>query len=314
MIEVILERVTNISMGTEIDKVIEFEETRATWHPEGRDTASIAAGLLRITERTRYAQFAANLTMLFNELDFLDRFEAAAKAGFRASSTCFPMTYPKEALAERLSKHGLAQVLHNLPAGDWARASAASPAIRSASTSSRTASAARSTTRRRSAAGRSTAWPASRRPGVDAIGCARPSSPTCASPRRGAGRGRHPAPDRADQHARHSRLLPQHARDRRSRSSTRSAPTISVRAVRHLPHAAHGGRARRDDSGEPRRASRTCSSPTTRAATSRAPARSTTPSCSASRRDRLRRLDRLRIQAEGRRPTTASAGAPRTAC
>ncbi len=66
-------------------------------------------------------KFAANLTMLFNEVDFLDRFEAAAKAGFRGVEYLFPYAYPKEALAERLSRHGLTQVLHNLPAGDWAK-------------------------------------------------------------------------------------------------------------------------------------------------------------------------------------------------
>jgi len=66
-------------------------------------------------------QFAANLTMLFNEVDFLDRFEAAAQAGFRGVEYLFPYAYPKEQLAERLQRHSLQQVLHNLPAGDWAK-------------------------------------------------------------------------------------------------------------------------------------------------------------------------------------------------
>jgi hydroxypyruvate isomerase len=65
-------------------------------------------------------KFAANLTMLFNELEFLARFEAAAKAGFRGVEYLFPYPFPKERLAEELSKHQLVQVLHNLPAGDWA--------------------------------------------------------------------------------------------------------------------------------------------------------------------------------------------------
>jgi hydroxypyruvate isomerase len=64
-------------------------------------------------------RLAANLTMLFNELDFLDRFGAAAKAGFRGVEFLFPYAYPKEQLAERLAQHGLTQVLHDLPAGDW---------------------------------------------------------------------------------------------------------------------------------------------------------------------------------------------------
>ena len=65
-------------------------------------------------------KFAANLTMLFNELEFLARFEAAAKAGFRGVEYLFPYAFPKERLAEELHKHQLLQVLHNLPAGDWA--------------------------------------------------------------------------------------------------------------------------------------------------------------------------------------------------
>jgi hydroxypyruvate isomerase len=65
-------------------------------------------------------KFNANLTMLFNEVDFLDRFEAAAKAGFKGVEYLFPYAYPKEQLVERLQQHGLTQVLHNLPAGDWA--------------------------------------------------------------------------------------------------------------------------------------------------------------------------------------------------
>jgi hydroxypyruvate isomerase len=64
-------------------------------------------------------KFAANLTMLFNEMEFMDRFGAAAKAGFRGVEYLFPYPYQKDALAEALSKNGLTQVLHNLPAGDW---------------------------------------------------------------------------------------------------------------------------------------------------------------------------------------------------
>ena len=66
-------------------------------------------------------KFAANLTMLWNELDFLDRFGAAANAGFKAVEFLFPYPYAKDQLAERLAAHKLTQVLHNLPAGDWAK-------------------------------------------------------------------------------------------------------------------------------------------------------------------------------------------------
>lgn len=64
-------------------------------------------------------RFAANLTMLYNEHVFLDRFAAAAQDGFKGVEYLFPYAYPKEELAERLHRYGLTQVLHNLPAGDW---------------------------------------------------------------------------------------------------------------------------------------------------------------------------------------------------
>ena len=64
-------------------------------------------------------RFAANLTMLFNELAFLDRFEAAANAGFKGVEYLFPYAFDAAALAERLDRLQLVQVLHNLPAGDW---------------------------------------------------------------------------------------------------------------------------------------------------------------------------------------------------
>ncbi|HVP52972.1 MAG TPA: 2-oxo-tetronate isomerase [Terriglobales bacterium] len=66
-------------------------------------------------------KFAANLSMLFTELDFLARFAAAARCGFTGVEYLFPYAYSKEQLAEALRKHGLTQVLHNLPAGDWER-------------------------------------------------------------------------------------------------------------------------------------------------------------------------------------------------
>jgi hydroxypyruvate isomerase len=65
-------------------------------------------------------RFAANLTMLFGEVPFLDRFAAAAGAGFEAVEYLFPYEYEPLELRERLSAHRLTQVLHNLPAGDWA--------------------------------------------------------------------------------------------------------------------------------------------------------------------------------------------------
>ncbi|THK39257.1 hydroxypyruvate isomerase family protein [Ensifer sp. MPMI2T] len=64
--------------------------------------------------------FAANLTMMFNEWTFLDRFDAAAEAGFAAVEYLFPYEAPPEAIAERLARNNLQQALFNLPPGDWA--------------------------------------------------------------------------------------------------------------------------------------------------------------------------------------------------
>jgi hydroxypyruvate isomerase len=64
-------------------------------------------------------RFAANLTMLFNEVPFLDRFERAAQAGFTAVEFLFPYPYAAADIRQRLDANGLQLVLHNLPAGDW---------------------------------------------------------------------------------------------------------------------------------------------------------------------------------------------------
>jgi hydroxypyruvate isomerase len=64
-------------------------------------------------------KFAANLTMLFTELPFMERFAAAKAAGFESVEYLFPYPYAKQDLAAQLDKHGLIQVLHNLPAGNW---------------------------------------------------------------------------------------------------------------------------------------------------------------------------------------------------
>ena len=64
-------------------------------------------------------KFAANLTMLFNEVGFLDRFAAARRAGFSGVEYLFPYDYEAAPLRKLLDEHGLTQVLHNLPAGNW---------------------------------------------------------------------------------------------------------------------------------------------------------------------------------------------------
>lgn len=64
-------------------------------------------------------KFSANLSMLFTELPFLDRFGAAANAGFDAVEFLFPFAWTAQEIKQRLDMHGLQLVLHNLPAGDW---------------------------------------------------------------------------------------------------------------------------------------------------------------------------------------------------
>ena len=65
-------------------------------------------------------KFAANLTMMFNEWEFLDRFAAAADAGFNAVEFLFPYAHSPGDISDRLQANGLTQALFNLPPGDWA--------------------------------------------------------------------------------------------------------------------------------------------------------------------------------------------------
>ena len=64
-------------------------------------------------------KLAANLTMLFNEVPFMDRFEAAARAGFRGVEFLFPYAFHADQIADKLNAYQLDLVLHNLPAGNW---------------------------------------------------------------------------------------------------------------------------------------------------------------------------------------------------
>ena len=66
-------------------------------------------------------RLAANLSLLFPQLDFLDRFAAAARAGFRWVEVQFPYAWPAAAVAARAREAGVGVVLHNLPAGDAAK-------------------------------------------------------------------------------------------------------------------------------------------------------------------------------------------------
>jgi hydroxypyruvate isomerase len=64
-------------------------------------------------------RFAANLSFLFTELEFFDRFKAARDAGFEAVEFMFPYPFAKQDLAEVLKANNLELLLHNLPAGNW---------------------------------------------------------------------------------------------------------------------------------------------------------------------------------------------------
>lgn len=64
-------------------------------------------------------RFAANLSMMFTEVPFLERYEKAAKAGFTAVEYLFPYAFSPEEVGKPLAAHGLKQVLFNLSPGDW---------------------------------------------------------------------------------------------------------------------------------------------------------------------------------------------------
>jgi len=66
-------------------------------------------------------KFAANLNTLFQELPFLDRFQAAADAGFKGVEILRPYAHPEQVIAKRLRAAGLECALINSPAGDWDR-------------------------------------------------------------------------------------------------------------------------------------------------------------------------------------------------
>ncbi|HEX2531025.1 MAG TPA: 2-oxo-tetronate isomerase [Burkholderiaceae bacterium] len=75
-------------------------------------------------------KFAANLTLMFNEVPFLQRIDAAARAGFKAVEFQFPYDHAASEIAERLKRSELENVMFNMPPGDWtagARGTAALP-------------------------------------------------------------------------------------------------------------------------------------------------------------------------------------------
>ena len=155
-------------------------------------------------------RFAANLTMMYNEHAFLDRFAAAAKDGFKAVEFLFPYDIPAADIEARLEDNGCTQALFNAPPGDWAageRGIASLPGredeFRSAlDTALEYAHGARLPTR--ACDGRPDR--AGRRPreSMRAVYSDEPRAARRARRRRG-----RDDRDRADQYARHPRLLPE---------------------------------------------------------------------------------------------------------
>ena len=92
-------------MGDEINNVIEFDK--------------FATEQVNANEQYAMPKFSANLTFLFTELPFMDRFEAAANAGFKAVEYMAPYPYAADALQAALKANDLVQALFNLPVGDW---------------------------------------------------------------------------------------------------------------------------------------------------------------------------------------------------
>src|SRR5438046_10495143 len=82
--------------------------------------ATVARGRAAGKPGAPMPNFAANLSMMFQEIGFLDRFDAAAQAGFKAVEFLFPYEHPPEAISERLEKNRLTLALFNTVPGDWA--------------------------------------------------------------------------------------------------------------------------------------------------------------------------------------------------
>src|SRR5207253_1722705 len=107
------ERNDHHSAGDPIDGPVDF-------HEAAHNVLCVSLKRIAPANKTSMPRLAANLTMMFNEVGFLDRFEAAAAAGFKAVEYLFPYEYDARVLKETLARCGLTQVLHNLPGGNWA--------------------------------------------------------------------------------------------------------------------------------------------------------------------------------------------------
>ena len=183
--------------------------------------------------------------MMFNEVPFLERFSAAADAGFHGVEYLFPYDYPVEAIEDLLRRHSLENVLFNLPPGNWAAGERGTTCLpgREAEFRAGVQTAIAYATRLKTT--RVHAMAGIVPPGADpaAVHAAYIANLKYAAAELAAAR-HHPA-DRGHQHARHAGLLSQHAGAivRRDAGSGRAQPE---NADGLLPHADHGGRYRRE--------------------------------------------------------------------
>ena len=254
-------------------------------------------------------RFAANLSMMYVEHPFLERFAAAAADGFEAVEYLFPYEWPADTVAATLKQTGLRQVLFNAPPGDFARGRARHrrPARPRGRVPERLRPRPRVRRRPRLPAGAPDGRPRARRQH------ARGAAPDLPEESRVGGeegrRRRHRRADRADQHPRHPRLLPQPPgrgpcrarRDRRAAAQGADGPlSLPDRRGRRRDQAAHLSA---DRSGRPPADRRRA-----RAARAR-PRRGQLPlSVRRGRLARLGRLDRLRVP-----PGQGHVGRPRLA-
>jgi hydroxypyruvate isomerase len=87
--------------------------------PATRARDAVRLGVIPTSRRFTMPRFAANLSMMYNEHAFLDRFSAAARDGFKAVEFLFPYEFPPAEIKAQLVDNGLKQVLFNAPPGDW---------------------------------------------------------------------------------------------------------------------------------------------------------------------------------------------------
>ena len=98
-----------------------FQFRRILFNQIQYDVGTIQTHDISSEKRIVMIKLAANLTMLFTEVPFMERFGAARAAGFRGVEFLFPYAFDANLIAEQLRLHQLQLVLHNLPAGDWER-------------------------------------------------------------------------------------------------------------------------------------------------------------------------------------------------